>query len=320
MRAILFIYLCFIGLTIVWAEELAFVRTDESGSALCIWNEDSQSPQTIADLPGVCSRLSWSPDGRTLLASVAFEDFQGLWLLETVTGNSKRLATKTACDALDGIYSLDGKWVYYVSVSSEGGSIRRLGLRDGRDEVILDVGAGGGATGQLSWPVFDEKGMSIYYMKDSGWGEWQLWHYNPEKGTEECLIDEACGTPCINDNGSSIWLWQTGDDPALIWIYQYEIDKTEDTLSNGQVFANEAPWQSMPAVRSDGLMIAYVAGPADDSGGKVETESSTTKKEDPYSHPDIWFKASAEANPERMLGDPALGRILPVWRPTQTTH
>jgi Tol biopolymer transport system component len=292
-------------------DELALVRHDGDNYSLCLWQPGMDEPRTVSKLPGECSRLSWSPDGSRLVASVAFGDKQGLWLCNGDGGVGRRLKTINGIDAGDAVFSPDGEWIYYTTDSSEGGTIRRIRLSDERDEAIMDIESGGGATGWIGWLLWSQDGNALYYMKDEGWEEWHLWRFDPANGEQTALWEEPCGTPAESPDGRLL-MWASGDDPAQVALLWFAFNPETGELERGDMFAEEAPWQSMPSFSPDGKTVAYVAGKGEEA---PEGSERTVKASSAYEVTDIWLKPVEGGEPERLPGKAALGRDFPAWKP-----
>jgi Tol biopolymer transport system component len=297
--------------TVSAGDELALVRHDGDGYALCLWQQGMNEPRVVNKLPGECSRLCWSGDGKLLAASVVFSDKQGLWLYDAAGNAGRRLKTVAGVDATDAVFAPDGEWIYYTTDSSEGGTIRRIRLSDERDEAIMDIESGGGATGWVGWLVWSHDGNALYYMKDEGWGEWHLWRFDPATGEQVALWEEPCGTPVESPDGRLL-MWAAGDDPAQVALVWFAFNAETGELERGDVFAGEAPWQSMPAFSPDGKVVAYVAGKGEEA---VEGAEHKEKASSTYDVVDIWLKPADGEEAQRLPGKPALGRDCPAWKP-----
>jgi len=294
-------------------DELALVRHDGDSYALCLWQEGMSEPRAVTKLPGECSRLGWSPDGKLLAASVTFPDKQGIWLYDMAANAGRRLKTVAGVDATDAVFAPDGEWIYYTTDSSEGGTIRRIRLSDERDEAIMDIESGGGATGWVAWLLWSHDGNALYFMKDEGWGEWHLWRFDPATGNQVALWEEPCGTPAESPHDPSLLMWTMGDDPAQVVLMWFTFDDESGELGQVGVFAAEAPWQSMPAFNPDGKMVAYVAGKGEEATEGTEHKGKVSSV---YDVVDIWLKpASGDDPPQRLPGSSALGRDCPAWKP-----
>jgi Tol biopolymer transport system component len=96
-------------------KRIAF-KSARSGSAMEIWVCDSDganATQLTFSAAGVHNwSPRWSPDGRTILYSSNLGGRDGLYLVNSQGGASKRL---TSSESRDGSFSRDGNWIYFAS-------------------------------------------------------------------------------------------------------------------------------------------------------------------------------------------------------------
>ncbi len=120
-------------------------------------------------IPGLPT--SWSPDGRFLLYTYPQTIGTDLWVVPMVGAHTPSVFLKTPFDALNGVFSPDGRWVAYES--NESGRYE-IYVRPFHPPGAKDSDA---ASGAMQWqvstaggiePVWQPNGKEIDYIDPSG--------------------------------------------------------------------------------------------------------------------------------------------------------
>src|SRR5580704_5395882 len=166
----------------------------------------------VDDTPNLRARLiRWpalSPDGKHL----AFGSLNKLWILDLPSGTPKRLTTSTTGEFMP-TWSPDGRYIAYVTWSSDGGQIFRIPAEGGTPERLTSE------SGYYADPVYSPDGAKIAFL--SGPTDEQLYSDLraketdlPESGDlgEEREISGFPGTEGLDLR----WIPSAGGDSSLI--------------------------------------------------------------------------------------------------------
>ena len=138
--------------------------------------------------------LSWTPDGKVILASGGTDTAFDLWLFDPETGNRKQLTSNSGNNVRPSV-SPDGRQVVFVS--SHGGSpIWRMDINGGNQQQ-LTAGVGD------SHPTFSPDGKWVFYSSLSS-GLPNIWKVPIDGGNATQITRKFCVAPSISPDGKQI--------------------------------------------------------------------------------------------------------------------
>jgi Tol biopolymer transport system component/imidazolonepropionase-like amidohydrolase len=95
----------------------------------------SGTPKAVADVPFEAASLAWSPDGREIAWSAGVADHEDLFATDIATGATRRVTSLTGRESYP-VYSPDGRYIAFVHIEKENGTLR---LVDSRSKDVADI-------------------------------------------------------------------------------------------------------------------------------------------------------------------------------------
>jgi Tol biopolymer transport system component len=200
-------------------KRIAF-QSDRSGQ-FNIWmcESDGSNPIQLTELEGETGTPRWSPDGKWIAFDSRPGDNSEIYVIRAEGGVPRRLTNHQADDVVPG-WSRDSNWVYFASdrsgeyqvwkVPAEGGEAKQVtrgggfnavesldgvflyysrwgGVSNAAGDGIWEVPVQGGRETrildrEIIWPNWDLAADGIYFLTQSGPGEWPIERLDLETG------------------------------------------------------------------------------------------------------------------------------------------
>jgi hypothetical protein len=116
----------------------------------------------VVPCPGMhCFPTDWSPDGRWLLANVSTPAGMDVWMLSTDISSASRPLLAESFDERDARFSLDGRFVAYVSQETGRPEVTVRAVAAPPAREILSVAGG-------DQPVWSRDGRELFFVDFEG--------------------------------------------------------------------------------------------------------------------------------------------------------
>ena len=120
--------------------QLAYVSFESRKPVIYVHDVASGKRRLVANFKGSNSAPAWSPDGKTLAATLSRDGGSQLFLMDSAGGGEpKRLAQSSSIDT-EPIFTADGKTLYFVSDRGGSPQIYRMPLNGGNAERVTFTG------------------------------------------------------------------------------------------------------------------------------------------------------------------------------------
>jgi hypothetical protein len=154
-----------VGLMPIWAPDdrrVAYATGTVQKSMLSIAGADGSGVTAVVPCPGMhCFPTDWSPDGRWLLANVSTPAGMDVWMLSTDISSASRPLLAESFDERDARFSLDGRFVAYVSQETGRPEVTVRAVAAPPAREILSVAGG-------DQPVWSRDGRELFFVDFEG--------------------------------------------------------------------------------------------------------------------------------------------------------
>jgi Tol biopolymer transport system component len=161
----------------------------------------------------------WSPDGRHLLFTSNPEGHNDLFLIDSQGGNPRRLTTE-ASNEVAGVFSRDGRWIYFHSDRTGHKQIWKMpSPLDGNDRNLVQVTRNGGIS-----PEESPDGRVLYYLKEGN--PRSLWKVPAEGGEEVQVISSILYDNFTGVEDGIFFVQSPGKNRFSLEFFDFESGKT----------------------------------------------------------------------------------------------
>jgi Tol biopolymer transport system component/DNA-binding winged helix-turn-helix (wHTH) protein len=317
-------------------KSIAFLRSYPTHSEIFIIPALGGSERKIADLRSVRSSLSFSPDGKALVAadSDAISTVSKNFLFNTESGEKTSLSKPTENSSDDTpSFSNDGKTISFLrSFATIRQELFTIDINEGKEkQLTFDKTRIRGAT-------FSKNGKIIFASQRVN-NQWNLWQTS--SGGEPQMIvtgGKNLAFPIISPDGKSVAFVEESNDTNL-WKIENSAneknpDKSDPVYQTSFVASSRA--DHSPNFSPDGKLVTFVSDRSGiyqiwtaDSEGKnqIQLTNETNSAGSPRFSPDgkfIVFDAQVEGNGDifiinsnggktRNLSDSPSRDVMPAW-------
>lgn len=163
---------------------IAFLAQADGHWQVWLIERPDAAPKRIGELPEDVSRLSWYPDGKSLLVNVQ----DGRWFkLDTVSGQANAIKPPVM-SAVDAVVSPDGKQIAYsvsMASSSDRNDLWTLDLATGATQKITAM------PGLQHEPAWSADGKTLYFLSGQGGPTHDIWKVDlASKATTQLTVND----------------------------------------------------------------------------------------------------------------------------------
>lgn len=261
---------------------IAFLAQADGHWQVWLIERPDAAPKRIGKLPEDVSRLSWYPDGKSLLVNTQ----DGHWFkLDTASGQTT-VIKPPVMSAVDAVISPDGKQIAY--------SVSMASSADRNDLWMLDIASGAtqkitAMPGLQHEPAWSADGKTLYFLSGQGGPTHDIWTVDlASKATTQMTVNDLFHFDlAVRDNGTIAYSSNRGGHYDL-WLVRKDGEPERLT--------DDAALDARPSWSADGNRLVFESTRAGAGASDLWTYDLSTK---------------AFARITQMPG----GARMPVWAP-----
>lgn len=178
---------------------LAYVSFEARKPIVYVHELKTGRRRIVADFKGSNSSPSWSPDGRHLLVTLSKDGGSHLFLISAQGGQEARKLPGSSRIDTEGVFSPDGKSIYFVSDRGGNPQIYRMSMDDGVTERITY------SSDYSISPAISPNGAKLAFISRSGRRSFRLCVQDLASGVMQAITDtQADERPSFSPNGKQI--------------------------------------------------------------------------------------------------------------------
>jgi TolB protein len=163
------------------SQEITYLSYLHGSPRVYLFNIDTGQQEVLGDFPGMTFAPRFSPDGNTVIMSLAIEGHTDIWTMDLRTRKATRVTNSPAIDTSP-CYSPDAKQIVFNS--DRGGSQQLYMMNaDGSDIHRISFGSG-----KYGTPVWSPRGDLIAFTKIEG-GQFFIGVMRPDGSGERLLAN-----------------------------------------------------------------------------------------------------------------------------------